>query len=138
MATIPVPRPKPFQVGPVRVRAIRGPRDDGSWYFRAERYRDNTSETVWTGWATVERVTRILAGLVADDRLDEALASRGEHLDTVKDLLEVWLAGQVGRVRRRSNVPPAAVRCGRPQWPAALLWRTGPWQDRGQSAIIAA
>jgi len=86
-----------MQIGPLRVRAIRGPRDDGSWYYRAERYRDNSSETVWTGWATVERVTRILAGLVADDRLEEAPASRGEHLDTVKDLLEVWLAWQVGR-----------------------------------------
>ena len=97
MATVPVPRPKPFQVGPVRARAIRGPRDDGTWYIRAERYRDNSSETVWTGWATVEQVTRILAAIVADDRLDDPASERQEHLETVRDLLEVWLAWQVGR-----------------------------------------
>ena len=97
MAKQTIVRPKPYQVGPVRVRAIRGPRADGAWYFRAERYRDGTSETVWTGWGTVERTTRILAGLVADDRLDEPAEHRSEHLDTVRDLLEVWLAWQVAR-----------------------------------------
>jgi integrase len=101
-----IARPKPYQVGPVRVRAIRGPRADGAWYFRAERYRDGGSETVWTGWGTVERVTRVLAGLVADDRLDEPPEHRSEHLDTIRDLMEVWLAWQVGR----GDLSPHTVR----------------------------
>ena len=96
-------RPRPFQVGPVRVRAIRGPREDGTWYFRCERYEGGSSKTIWTGWSTKEDVTRILAGLVADGREDEPQGRQRDRVETVKDLLEVWLPAQLGREKIRPS-----------------------------------
>ena len=89
-------RPAPLTVGPIHARAIRGPRADGRWYWRARRFVDGGESTPWTGWASRPEAERHLAGLVAGGTLDAAPA-RYSELTTVRDLLECWIAGQAER-----------------------------------------
>ena len=86
------PAPKPFVVGRVRVRALaaRGQRD-GAWYWRAERYTQGASETVWTGWATADEAERTVARIVG------GVAPAPAAGTTVRDLLELWIARQEDR-----------------------------------------
>lgn len=98
-------RPKPFAIGPVRVRAVRGPKED-RWYFRAELYEGRISRTVWTGWATEIDVTREVAAIIAADRLDAPQA--GDTLSTVRDLMETWIAEQDERAKRGDIAPHTA------------------------------
>jgi len=93
-------RPKPFGVGEVRLRAVRGPKDGGLWYWRAERFVGTDSKhgiKVWTGWATKRDAERHVAGLVAtgEDRVpaEERGGPSGE-IKTVRDLMECWLAAR--------------------------------------------
>lgn len=92
-------RPTPLVVGPLRAAAIRGPRADGRWYWRARRYVDGTESCAWTGWASRAEVERELAALVVDglDRHRSAYAD----LVTVADLLEAWVAAQEDRADLR-------------------------------------
>lgn len=92
-------RPKSWSVGPVRVRVIRGPHKEKGWYFRAEEYRDGQSFTLWTGWAVdPDEVTRQVAWLVAKgEQAEPGRRSPGERMETVRDLMEVWVAAQEDR-----------------------------------------
>ena len=56
-------RPAPLVVGPLRAAAIRGPRADGRWYWRARRYVDGAESCPWTGWASRVEAERQLAAL---------------------------------------------------------------------------
>jgi integrase len=98
------PTPKPFVVGRVRVRALaaRGQRD-GAWYWRAERYAEGASETVWTGWATADEAERTVARIVG------GVAPAPAAGTTVRDLLELWIARQEDR-RDARQVAPATVK----------------------------
>ena len=105
-------RPKPFSVHPLRVRAVRGPRaEDGGWYFRAERYVDGASMTIWSGWGHRDEVARLLANLVADGRDEEPQGRRSDRVETVEDLMEFWLGSQLSRSisdnTKRNNVKAA-------------------------------
>lgn len=85
-------------VEPVRARAIRGPREDGRWYWRAEVYQgEHTgSRTLWTGWAHREEVSPELVRLIAEHGLDKR-DEQDQPIETLKDLLEVWLGAQEER-----------------------------------------
>jgi len=87
-------RPKPFRIGPVRVRAIRGP-DARGWYFRAQVYEDGGERTVWTGWATdpLHVHGEILALLQGRTPRPEPTT----EVATVRDLLRVWVGAQQAR-----------------------------------------
>lgn len=91
-------RPKPFGIGDVRCRALRGPKD-GRWYWRAEIHAEK--RTVWTGWASRAEAQQLVAGMVAEGIQPPAPARADEvHLDdvrTVGDLLDVWVAMQEDR-----------------------------------------
>lgn len=105
-------RPKPFEVYPLRVRVVRGPRaEDGAWYFRAERYIDGRSVDVWSGWGHRDDVARHIATLVAEGRDDEPQGRRNDRVETVEDLLEFWLSAQLGRPisdhTKRNNIKAA-------------------------------
>lgn len=90
-------RPKPFRVGPVRVRAIRGPKGDRH-YWRAEIADGKHSRTVLSAWGTEAEITREVAAIIAADRLDAP--KPGDTLSTVQDLMETWIAEQDERVKR--------------------------------------
>lgn len=92
-------RPLPRSVGDIRIRAARGPRADGLWYWRAMR----GVETVWLGWATEADALRAVAGLVARDAVGEERGA--ETARTVRDLLELWMGYQ----RTRADLSPHTV-----------------------------
>lgn len=79
-------KPKPFGVGPVRVRATRGPRPGGAWYWRAEDHA--TRETVWTGWATATEARKL--ALEAASEHDGQVA--GDMVVDLEDLMSAWVA----------------------------------------------
>jgi len=89
-------KPSPVTVGPLHTRAIRGPRADGRWYWRARRFSGGVEDTPWVGWATRDEVQRTLAGLLASGGLD-APRSDFEDVKTVRDLLECWMASREAR-----------------------------------------
>lgn len=87
-------RPKPFAVGKVRVRIHSGPREDGRWRWRADRYagkRDGKKvrELVWSGWG--DRDEAEAAVLEQLNKRGEGWTSRAD-VSTVEDLLAVWVA----------------------------------------------
>lgn len=89
-------RPRPFSVGRVRVSPMRKPsKTDPRWYWRAKLYRDGGEQCVWSGRATRQEAEQEVAALVAADALDTPQpARRRDIIETVADLLGVWLAEQ--------------------------------------------
>lgn len=85
-------KPRPLAVGRVRARAIRGPRARSEWYWQALVYADGGSRTVWTGWGTVSAVEQALARLVASGGVEAGRTARTASMETVQDLMEVWVA----------------------------------------------
>lgn len=84
-------RPK-FTVGPVKVRAARGPRDDGAWYWRAVRYIDGSEHTLWTGWATQDVAMEDISARVASGDIEPVDKDGPMPIPrTVRDLLETWM-----------------------------------------------
>ena len=57
-------KPKKWSVGPIRVRAVRGPKSD-RWSWGAEVHKDGESDPVWTGWATRKEAEVHLGALLA-------------------------------------------------------------------------
>jgi integrase len=96
-------RKKPAQVivEPIYARAIRGPHKDGSgrWYWQAVVYmgEKGADRTVWSGWARREELSPILADLVVNEDL-EPKSDDAPEVETVRDLLECWVAAQKKRV----------------------------------------
>ena len=106
-------RPRPFSVGDVRARVIRGPKG-GLWYWRAERYRGEAKSgaTIWTGWASPQDALLSLAALVAEggDVVPSAQrrASREPcSLRTVRDLMELWLQAREARADLQAGTKTA-------------------------------
>lgn len=88
--------PSPLTVGTLHARAVRGPRQDGRWYWRARRHVDGKEDSPWTGWATRDEVLRELAALIAGGTLD-APRNPYEDVRTFRDLLECWIGTRKGR-----------------------------------------
>lgn len=90
-------RPKPFSVGRVRVRVKRGPRDDGRWYWRADRAEPGgTRRDLWVGWGTRDEVEEAVVVHLAQHDPDAAYDEA--DVETVGDLLDVWAASHLARV----------------------------------------
>lgn len=107
--------------GPARTRSPaprsasaspEGPREDGRWYWRADRQEDGRRPVVWSGWATrleAEAAVLVLAAL------EQRVQPTGD-LGTVEGLLGAWTAAVDERARRvgahaavgDSRGPPAA------------------------------
>ena len=87
-------KPAPRACGDIRYRVVRerSPgKEDGRWYWRAEKYGGGTSETVWAGWATVAEADQEVA------RLATGQARQTGDLRTAGDLVSCWLATQEDR-----------------------------------------
>lgn len=103
-ATKPPTKPAAFSVGPVKVRAMRGPHktDPRSWYWQALRYDGPAQLSLWTGWGRPDDVAREVAALVAKGAMEPAqVKPRVLTLDperaTVAELLGAWRASLNGR-----------------------------------------
>ena len=95
-------KPKKWSVGPIRVRAVRGPKFD-RWYWRAEVHRDGQSDTVWTGWASRKEAEVHLGGLLAQGLSPTTTtATSNSTITTVQDLMEVY----VGATEDRRDLSP--------------------------------
>ena len=106
-------RPKVVRVGPARASAIRGPHRDGSgrWYWQGVVFDgvERVRRTLWSGWAHRAEVEVALAQLVATGA-DLTEAPPASAIETVQDLLEVWVS-HVERVGgRRGPLKPSSVR----------------------------
>lgn len=100
-------RPSTIAIGSqVKVRAVRGPDDRGRWYWQATAYDPATRKrpTVWSGWASAERVEREVLAIVAE-RPTAIPTARPEADDirTVLDLMEAWTAEQEARLDLSEN-----------------------------------
>ena len=102
-------RPATRSVGPIKLRAIRGPHKEHAtrWYWRAEVYEAGASRTVWTGWADPDDAARTAAEILSRGMLDTP--KNAAALTTVKDLLECFIAAQ----EARADLRPATVRVRR-------------------------
>lgn len=97
-------RPATIRIDPYSVRVIRGPREDGRWYWRARKFAGGTEETGWTGWGTVQEARETVAGLVTGK-----VAKGPDTASTIKDLLEFWLGSQ----SERTDLSPLSVQARR-------------------------
>ena len=132
-------RPKPAEVGPVRLTVVRGPNAQGKWYFRGRRKQER--DVVWTGWATrdeaqVAVAALVTAGLPAPSSRSEPSAWR---LETVEDLLNAWILREESRAaltadcNRRIKGTTLATNRGR-----ATRIVFGPREAHGPSPRVAA
>lgn len=105
--TKPPRKPKAFRVGPARVYAVKGPREDFRFYFQALRSVNGKRETIWTGWGNIPEATRAVAQVVATLTdppenpglsIPDSTPSRPDPSRyTVADLLDDWLAFSAAR-----------------------------------------
>lgn len=112
-------RPKPCVVDPIRARVVRGPRADGSYYWRAEVRIAGERSTVWTGWAHPDLIGDQLVQLrqagahtstaELQRQAKRSGASPNNRPRTVRTLLALWLADReaaiVPRVRGELRMP---------------------------------
>lgn len=78
-------RPDPINLTTLTLSVVRGPRDDGRYYWRARTAGGGS--TLWTGWATREEAARQGAQLL----VTPPAPAPEPRLGTIADLLEVWL-----------------------------------------------
>ncbi len=90
----------PWSVGPVRVRRVRGPREDGLIYWRATHAQDGAEKVVWAGWARRQdpQVAREIAKQ-ADAQAQDA-GPGGLPGDRMIHLFGCWKAEQTERMER--------------------------------------
>lgn len=110
-------KPAPIVVEPVRARAIRGPHPEDSrrWYWRAELHlADGSSRTLWTGWAHRDEITPKLIELIQEGKADRGRdATEEEAVETLRDLLETWVAAQLQRADLSDSWRRSARHSGR-------------------------
>ncbi len=116
-------KPLAIKLDNTTARAIRGPHKDGSgrWYWRADLYVEGQRrrETVWSGWASRDdarrEVSRLLSVRNPREAAREERDARRSDVQTVRDLLEVYMGAQEARVaiwRREEEAGEAAVARG--------------------------
>lgn len=125
-----IPRPKPTNIGKVRIRVHSGPRkEDGKWRWRADRAAGMSCgkeirKPVWSGWAIDGEEAVQLCMAVLQERGEEWYSA--SDVQTVSDLLSVWVAdvqrsdsspyttrARKGSADRLSELPIASVRLDR-------------------------
>lgn len=95
-------RPKPIHLADVRASAIRGPRADGRWYWRARR--KGVRDTLGTWWGTRDEAAVAVAQLVAGGLPEPVSHAAVPRVGaTVADLLGAWVAHQEARVGATSD-----------------------------------
>jgi integrase len=101
-------KPDIIIVGPIRARAIRGPREE-RWYWRAEMYSSpakgqrSRGKTIWRGWGTRDEATE---AIIAEAQHRNVAPAGSVPLDTVGHLVRGWLAHQ----EDRADLAPSTVR----------------------------
>lgn len=85
-------KPRPITLDTLRARPVRGPREDGRWYWRAET-RERRPSSRGARWATEGEAGRWLAELIT-----EAVPAPSALRHTVGALLDAWLAVQLDRI----------------------------------------
>jgi len=83
------PKPRPPILG-VRARVVRGPDDQGRWYWRIWRRDNARAETLRSGWYSITDVEREQARLAVDPEA----AQRRQGARTVYDLVDYWIAAR--------------------------------------------
>jgi len=110
-------RPATIAIGKrVKVRAVRGPDDRGRWYWQATAYNPTTRKrpTVWSGWASAERVEREVLAIVSERPTDDPSShADADDIRTVLDLMEAWSAEQARRGDLSSNTVRIYLTCAR-------------------------
>lgn len=104
-------RPKSVIVGRIRARAVRGPRDDGRWYWRAEVNEAGQTATVWTGWASSAEAVSALSS-VSQHPVTAELRPRVVEVRTIQDLLEHWVTAQAERGDLKASSLAAYIGAG--------------------------
>ncbi|MCB9764982.1 MAG: tyrosine-type recombinase/integrase [Alphaproteobacteria bacterium] len=94
-------RPKPAEIGDVRISVVRGPRHDGRWYWRGRR--KGRRDTLWTGWATRREAMAVVATLVVNGLPEPEPAT--PVVETMEHLLSAW----VERQELRADLAPATL-----------------------------
>lgn len=69
-----MPRPAPLRLESLSCTVVRGPRQDGRWYWRARR----ADATLWTGWATREEASAACARLTLGEQPQGGVCTVGE------------------------------------------------------------
>lgn len=98
-------RPEPLRIDPYRARVIRGPREDGAWYWRVETYDqgDGGATSRGAGWWTRKGAIEAIHGFIragepaAPKRRRQSDTVSASTIRTVRDLLEVWVAAMEDR-----------------------------------------
>ena len=94
----------PWQVGPARLRRVRGPRDDGAVYWRATVREEGAVRQVWAGWCVRGDAT------VTAEVLGLATApATSPTIPTVRTLLGHWRAEQEARAAA-GEIAPNSIR----------------------------
>lgn len=85
-------RPSARGIAGLRLNVVRGPHrtDKRLWYWRVIDNRGGRRETLWSGWADEREAEAMLAQLAASGGVRPD-TSRDETVETVRDLLEVWI-----------------------------------------------
>lgn len=113
--TRPPKKPANVVVEPVHATPIRGPHKDGSgrWYWQARLFQGERGghRTIWTGWARRDEVAPELVKLIADQGLDRPPEPDGT-VETVRDLMETWVAAQLARAAPSVTWKRSAKRSG--------------------------
>ena len=94
---------KPIQAGAYRAYAVRGPDDDGRFYWVSKWWSDvpegRARDTMALGWHHRHEAEREVVTLAAANS-PEDYAARGE-LRTVRDLVETWLVAALADPARK-------------------------------------
>ena len=96
-------RPDPIEIRDHHLTVVRGPREDGRWYWRA---RNAARETVWTGWGTPAEARAALRQLLRE-------SEPPPKLSTLADLIHLWRAAREDDPTLRDATRIAAIRDSR-------------------------
>ena len=84
-------RPTPVGLPGIRARVVRGPREDGRWYWRIERSSTADKSVLECVWATSAEASKRVAELLAAGGARPEPAAAAE-LSTVDELLGAYIA----------------------------------------------
>lgn len=111
-------RPLPVGSLDVRARVLRGPREDGRWYWRIHRTVHRRQEALGGGWWHAHEAERATMRLAADE---DGGATRRPAAATVGELLHYWIGAQ----ELRADLSPRTLEVRR----AACRWLLGGMGD---------
>ena len=95
-------RPAPVRAADIRARVLRGPDEEGRWYWRAWQTIDGKQVALGAGWwhpHEAERALVQLGGTPAAERARRTIAAN------VRELLEFWIGAQ----EMRPDLSPRTV-----------------------------